>query len=537
MTNSTKQAIRTVSNTSSVSALGHKTLTITESTNDFVPKLLEKIIDANPKKQEAIEKNVSSSQSKRNTPLAKKNVISIEENILEEENENQSDYNDSYQNMSQTYQTKSDAELATQNSLASQSNANDLKKNNLPKTVKKASKKLLKQDKTSLEDVVDAFMNKSKHEANKSPRQPKKEESTGKTRQRKYPSKHSDIDIHTEENFDLYKTQNASLLYIKQKYKMYLDWLAENSSIENLLNHANERGSKKHSDPQLNWYQYEKTHINSNNKNYSKYLESLNSSRHHRATDGPTLVSHSSFSHHICKNQNGNTLTKNRPITNLSTVNSDYMIPHLVDKSEDSLGKSNKGVKFDKVNNKESNYFNTKFNSHAKIENRMNGESSPTNNNANEIFYPAITSFLSQLNNSHSSNNSTPLAMSFSLQTQPKKPILKSYQSSEYSNSLFNQRRGSVLSIGSDQSSGKSSIQSLSNNNNNNNNATSSKSKSNNKKETVKIIQLQHQQQSDLVEHLNVFNQRIGNVKLPPIVRCSEDFYAVLHAMEKDRLV
>ena len=53
MTNSTKQAIKTVSNASSISALGHKTLSISEveaspGSTEYVPKLLEKIIESKP---------------------------------------------------------------------------------------------------------------------------------------------------------------------------------------------------------------------------------------------------------------------------------------------------------------------------------------------------------------------------------------------------------------------------------------------------------------------------------------------------------
>lgn len=60
-------------------------------------------------------------------------------------------------------------------------------------------------------------------------------------------------------DFDLYK-QDGSLVYIKQKYKMYLDWLNENSKTN-----KQKRGNK-----QLNWYSYEKKfHKNE----YLKYLK------------------------------------------------------------------------------------------------------------------------------------------------------------------------------------------------------------------------------------------------------------------------
>jgi hypothetical protein len=549
MTNSTKQAIKSVANTSTVSALGHKTMTIFEdeassgsSSGEFVPKLLEKIIESKPNnKLEKLEKT----SSKRNTPMAKKTVMSIEENILEEENEYENPYetDESYQNVSQI---KIDADTTTLNNTSlNQSNISDLtpKDKEEKKPINKVVKKFLKREKNSSENIpenlVENLPKQSRREPSEnasfsSPRQSKHDEQNRKSK-RKAHKRNASLDVagkkqQQEEYFDLYKTQNASLLYIKQKYKMYLDWLAENSSVENLMNNGNERGSRKRNsnDPQLNWYQYERTHINSNNKNYFKYLESLkNSNNYAQQPLGAKLVSHSSFGH-VSTNLMGKNLS-NRPITNLSSLNSDYM-PQLGDTHEDiySLSNKSKGVKFDKTN---ANPFNPKANGNFENRNNLSRKKtmSPTTGHSNDIFYPAITSFLSQLNTSHSSNNSTPLAM-FSLQTHPKKPILKSSQSSEYSNSILNQRRGSVLSIGSDQSSGKSSIQSLSNNNTTNGSNSNNKNKASNKKENLKP-------QINVVENLNLFTDRIGVVKLPPIARCSEDFYAVLHAMEKDRLV
>ncbi len=543
MTNSTQQAIKSTANGSTVSALGHKTMTISEDEaspgsgggGEFVPKLLEKIIESKPtNKLEKLEKT----SSKRNTPMVKKTVMSIEENILEEENESENPYespDESYQNVSQI---KIDADTTTPNNTSlNQSNISDLtpKDKEEKKTINKVVKKFLKREKNSSENVPENLPKQTENASLSSPRQLKQDEQNRKSK-RKAHKRNSSLDVagkqqqqHQEEYFDLYKTQNASLLYIKQKYKMYLDWLAENSSVENLLNNGNERGSRKRNsnDPQLNWYQYERTHINSNNKNYFKYLESLKSSNNYVQPTGAKLVSHSSFGH-VGKNVMGKNLS-NRPITNLSSLNSDYM-PHLVDSHDEdiyTLGNKSKGVKFDKTN---SNPFNPKANGNIENRNSVSRKKpvSPTTGHSNDIFYPAITSFLSQLNTSHSSNNSTPLAM-FSLQTHPKKPILKSSQGSEYSNSVLNQRRGSVLSIESDQSSGKSSIQSLSKTittiGSNGN-----KNKASNKKENLKP-------QINVVENLNLFTDRIGVVKLPPIARCSEDFYAVLHAMEKDRLV
>lgn len=532
MTNSTKQAIKTVSNASSISALGHKTLSISEveaspGSTEYVPKLLEKIIESKPNNK--LEKN----SSKRNTPMTKMPVIAIEENILEEEDETVNPYetDDSYQNTSQLRTEYDTTTLNSTNLNQSNLNVSDItpkeEKKIVHKHVKKHSKKGKQTDK-KFEDVTETLTKSLEQQDDRESEKKvlaSPEEKTKKFKRKTHQRNASlDSENQRDANFDLYKTQNASLLYIKQKYKMYLDWLAEHSSIENLLNQGNEKGSRKRNPnyTQLNWYQYERTHINSNNRNYFKYLENSKNSNN-LMSGGPKPVSHSSFGH-VSKNVNEKNASY-RPITNLSTLNSDYM-PLLVNSHEDtySLSNKSKGVKFDKTH---LNSLNPKTSGNFDI--RHNKPSTPTTNHSNEIFYPAISSFLSQLNNSHSSNNSTPLAM-FSLQNHPKKPILKSSQSSDYSNSVLNQRRGSVLSNDSDQSSGKSSIQSLSNNNTANAKNNSNKSKNSNKKDNFKS-------QINTGESVSLFNDRIGAVKLPPIARCSEDFYAVLHAMEKDRLV
>lgn len=243
-------------------------------------------------------------------------------------------------------------------------------------------------------------------------------------------------------NFDLYKTSNASLIYIKKKYKMYLDWLAENSSVDpnGLLSNPQKispMSNRHQSEPQLNWYNYEKTLISSNNKSYFKYIESLN-----------------------------------RDPSKLSSFG--QKTPRTTIKSLDF-----KNVKFDGQPN---------------------------------LYPPSINKFLSQLSHTTSNNSTPPLAMF------PKKPILKL---SSYSDEQT--RRGSVQSIGSDQfslsSSGKwSSVHSMRNLN------SLSKKQNNNNNQRLNL------------ENLNKLEERVGQVKLPPIARCSEDFYAVLHGMEKDRL-
>ena len=142
MTNSTKQAIKAVSNASSISALGHKTLSIfeVEGSTEYVPKLLEKIIESKPNnKLEKIEKN----SSKRNTPMTKMAVISIEENILEEEDETDNPYetDDSYQNTSQLRTECDTTTLNSTNLNQSNLNVSDI----TPKEEKKIAHKHVKK--------------------------------------------------------------------------------------------------------------------------------------------------------------------------------------------------------------------------------------------------------------------------------------------------------------------------------------------------------------------------------------------------------
>ncbi|CAF0740880.1 unnamed protein product [Brachionus calyciflorus] len=77
--------------------------------------------------------------------------------------------------------------------------------------------------------------------------------------------------IDSNHEFDLYKP-DGSLVYIKQKYKMYLDWLNENKK-----NTKSKRGQK-----QLSWYTYEK-HFHKNE--YLKYLKNYSDEENEKKSD------------------------------------------------------------------------------------------------------------------------------------------------------------------------------------------------------------------------------------------------------------
>ena len=299
MTNSTKQAIRTVSN-NTMSALGHKTLVITESESsntteqtEFVPKLLEQIMESKPKKQDKFAGTSSSmttssapQQHKRNTPLAKMSSLSIEEDILEEnENTNEEESMPSVKQQSSTQnQAASPLQAKTEPlpppPLAESSQkqqASDTAAENKPLAPLKTKKAAKPKEKPKNIEITEEKVDEKPKSKRKAP---------------KTPTSAPPDDI--AEHFDLYKTQNPSLLYIKQKYKMYLDWLAENSSIENLLSASstssgpstNGNNGRKNGEPQLNWYHYEKSLISSNNKNYFKYLENISHNFNHHHNGG-----------------------------------------------------------------------------------------------------------------------------------------------------------------------------------------------------------------------------------------------------------
>jgi hypothetical protein len=319
---------------------------------------------------------------------------------------------------------------------------------------------------------------------------------------------------------DLYKT-SPSLVDIKQKYKMYLDWLNGNNTAAKQAQSSNfEDDFKTHH--QLNWYNYEKSL--SRNRLITQTTSSFGYAKN------PPVLS-SKF--------------VNRASTNMSSINqlpNPYNVrlqrplnEKKLDKSYfNSLSDSTNGVNSASINSfspSEDVYGNSMTNkkSQAKLPTSINQitilskgvkfdhvAQSLTNRglslkqvDQNDLYYPqssnglSINNLLSQLNNSgsSSSNNSTPLLGL----SHPIKPILKSSQND------YHMRRESVISVGSNPSSDKS----------------------------VDSGNL-HQQQQQHQHSQNVrVNANLSTFKLPPItnVRCSDDFYAVLNEMQRERLV
>ena len=313
---------------------------------------------------------------------------------------------------------------------------------------------------------------------------------------------------------DLYKT-SPSLVDIKQKYKMYLDWLNGNNTAKQAQSSNFEDDFKTHH--QLNWYNYEKSLSRNrlitqttSSFGYAKNPPVLNSKFVNRASTNMSSINQlpNPYNVRLQKPLNDKKLDKNyfnslsdsTNGVNSASINSfspseDVYSNSMNKKSQVKLPTSinqitilSKGVKFDHV-----------------AQSLNNRGLSLKQVDQNDLYYPqssnglSINNLLSQLNNSgSSSNNSTPLLGL----SHPIKPILKSSQND------YHMRRESVISVGSNPSSDKS----------------------------VDSGNLQQQHQHSQNGRVNA---NLSTFKLPPItnVRCSDDFYAVLNEMQRERLV
>ncbi len=319
-----------------------------------------------------------------------------------------------------------------------------------------------------------------------------------------------DEDLH---KFDLYKS-SPTLFYIKEKYKMYLEWLNEKSNKEN---HQQLLNSSTSTDltPQLNWYNYEKiVYLNETScLDYLKYIQSSNSSSSYSSSSSSpesitidaniprkesipissiNRMSSSSMSFNtnkqIIKNKNKVRSISQQEMT-CNTSKASNMIPK---QCSDTI----------LITNLNSVKSNTNNNNNTSLKNLLN-KLSNNNNNENCIFensqkltkevkFDQSFSITNSTITTTTSNNANPISIL--------KPILKtsSIMNNSTNEYYFNNnnlkttspreqfRRVSVLTINNSN-----------NNNNNNNNTTASKS--------------------------------LSNLKLPPIVNASDDFQAVMN--------
>ncbi len=297
------------------------------------------------------------------------------------------------------------------------------------------------------------------------------------------------IDSEAEDYYDLYNTA-PTILYLKQKYKMYLDWLSQNCA-QNTTN--------------LNWYNYEIS-LNSNEKEYlKKCLENLNSNnqnsnkeKYRTFSKPPVVVTQSTFTQ-------SNTNKKNSP-TNMSLPNLNNSTKFTNSQSPDSSSYSptlqiNNLKKLPQIINTTS----TSTTKGVKFEVRGGDGGAPVQS-SNHV--PN-----SYVNNNNHINKSRDYA---NLSPQLMKPILKQQnincmsgaaQPIADSNLVSMHRKSSFGSTGSSQySSNMNNLTAAAHNNILNNSIRAS---------TSTITSL-------------------SSVKLPPIARCSDDFYAVLNDLGKE---
>lgn len=311
---------------------------------------------------------------------------------------------------------------------------------------------------------------------------------------------------HQNKPFDLYK-KASSILYVKQKYKMYLDWLNENCA-------PNSQSS------QLNWYNYEQTFKQQNSNQSSKYLENLSNASASNQNQKTLASLVGSLNNN--NNNNNNSNNSNNAILNATIQNNNNNRGLL--RNNKNLTKEIKTE--ENLNLKTKSKYISLLNSSSDSSSSGIGSLSPSEMTSHNL--DSSTSVLKSLKNVPSIDLSNAdkklnlvskgvkfqsinkfnkinsylnnISVYSPSQNLPIKPILKTSQSSSdyyYYGGSNGVKNSSVASIGS-----TSQISSSLSNNYLNRNITGS-----------------------------------SPVKLPPIVKCSDDFYAVLNDLEKERIL
>lgn len=324
---------------------------------------------------------------------------------------------------------------------------------------------------------------------------------------------------------DLYQS-SPTLFYIKEKYKMYLDWLNEKpQNSRQLLNESNQTAT------QLNWYNYEKiVYLNeSNGFDYLKYIQSEHTTpvevtaqtrvAPNRQTNSPMLYN--------TNNRTGKSNLKASVLRALSQQDPNKK------KSKETT--SPEPILVTNLSSSNNYRPNTTLN----LKNFLNklSESKEFSNHENSTSLNCQTENIvinkTQKGVKFDSNNVVQTSTQQQLQ-QPipgtvtsLKPILKTSTNSAYTNESYfnlnqtsqnsnNARRVSIMSLNSSIRSDRNSL-------------SDSASSANNK------TNINNLSSNTTTSNTNITNY--SNLKLPPIVNCSEDFYAVLHDLEKDNLI
>jgi hypothetical protein len=313
-----------------------------------------------------------------------------------------------------------------------------------------------------------------------------------------------DEDLH---KFDLYRS-SPTLFYIKEKYKMYLEWLNEKSSKEN---HQQLMNSSTDITPQLNWYNYEKiVYLNETScLDYLKYIQSSSNSSSSSSSSSPesiTIESNIQRKESIPIPSINRMSSSSMSFNNKQLINKNKNKVRSISQQEMTCNNSKSSSVIPKqcsdtilITNLKSN-----TNNNTSLKNLLNKLSN--NNNENSIFESSqkltkevkfdqsfsitnstITNTTSNSNNNNN-NNTNPISIL--------KPILKtsSIMNNSTNEYYFN---NNLKTISPREQLRRVSVLTINNNNNNNNNTTASKS--------------------------------LSNLKLPPILNASDDFQAVMN--------
>ncbi len=339
------------------------------------------------------------------------------------------------------------------------------------------------------------------------------------------PAKREDTDKNEKNRIqiDLYRS-SPTLFYIKEKYKMYLDWLNENGANKEINSlHSKSSAPDTQMPIQLNWYNYEKiVYLNeASGLDYLKYIQNENI-----PTQVPVSVvaNNTEVNHkkepiqpqtrHVSSSMSFNKVKTNskskarassqQGIVSPNRVNDPLIKPVATIKTAESIIISN-------LNNN-----NVKTNTSLDLKNILNKLSNTKNVFETSNSGQTIESKLSKgvkFDQSMNCSQQTIVTSAAINPTHSLKPILKSSTNNNYANENY-------ININSCSQSQPNSIR------------------------RVSLISLNTNIKSDknINNNINASNnnsasKNSSHLKLPPIVNCSEDFYAVLHDLEKDNLI
>jgi hypothetical protein len=326
-------------------------------------------------------------------------------------------------------------------------------------------------------------------------------------------------------DLNLYKT-SPTIAFIKQKYKMYLEWLNENNKKDALTkNGSGNPNGKTLNINQLTWYSYERSLRTQHNSHSQPKKINSNSSKKvtiEISTESKNVNNIKSNPQNNIKNFKLN----NSSLSTMSTSGISSSVLSSTSSIENNLNSSfSKNVTFinqnEIKNKKQKNH--TSYLTLKKINQSNTSLNNTINMNANHLT-------TSTIRNPNNSNNSTPM---LSMTSQPAniKPILKSSILSNSMNDYY-YNSSSLVGIGNVNGGGaqivrRDSMQSSTDSNNDMNNSLTNMNllrKSN----TCSINgSLSSMSKTNIGANGGLIT------KLPPIARGSNDFNAVMQDLKK----